>query len=161
MRPPVGRPTERVPRAAGSLREFTKTLVVRDHRALQGGLHPLLLAFPHWLDDEPLPVGPHVQLGVAIDVQQLENGLLDDDTEAVPDGRELLPHTWLRSYVRITPVQALGKRSGPAGTCAHPGEHRRHSLCSAPATVGFGVLVADPRYLARALSGTRMAWEIR
>ena len=62
------------------------------HGALDGHLDLRAPGSPDGLDDEPRAVGAHVELGLPVDVQELEDWLLDDDPEAVANGRELLSH---------------------------------------------------------------------
>lgn len=43
-------------------------------------------------EDQALPIRAHLDLGFPVDVKQVENGLLDDDAEAVADRGEFLGH---------------------------------------------------------------------
>lgn len=65
---------------------------MRDHRALGRRVDPRPLAPPDGRDDKSLSVRAHFELGLAVDIEKVEDRLLDNDAEAVADGRELLAH---------------------------------------------------------------------
>src|ERR1700712_2456695 len=92
-----------VPREAGRLRprsgsrvhqslgELAEGLVVRVHDLLRGREHARS-ALADGFDDEALAIGGHVELGLSVDAQKLEDRLLDHDSETVTDGGEFLHH---------------------------------------------------------------------
>ena len=47
---------------------------------------------PQWSDDQALATGRDLKLGVACDVQKVQNGAVDDDLRAVAYGWESFDH---------------------------------------------------------------------
>jgi hypothetical protein len=63
------------------LRQVPQGLVVGLHHATRGFVDLLATIICHGCEDEALTVCGHLEFGVAVDLEQLEDRLLDDDAK--------------------------------------------------------------------------------